>query len=265
MAKKKSSDVTVETKRDLIIDSTFMDKNSPAYFKDFNKYYEAFCDLNDSDDLSQEDAKKRLNYGVEAAIIIANTFDFNEIILRSKKGDYVNFARNILYEASGDPNNDAEAMIYLIKAFYGHTNIAYSHTNEHKLVNITDGNDWVEYLEKNSKNRVLKAYSLTLRAFQYIVNGELLGMSVKDRLNKSEKDLIYATKWDEDNYYAYYALGLIYFDSGNSKYDKNKASDNFKKVLSYEHDYVELDKYLTNTEKQRAMDNARRKLEVLSN
>ena len=71
---------------------------------------------------------------------LVNSFNFEESVLKSKKSDYVNFARNILYEAGGHPNNDGEAMIHLIKAFYGHTKIAYSHTNEHKLVNIENGN-----------------------------------------------------------------------------------------------------------------------------
>ena len=263
--KKNSSDVVVKTDRELIFDMSLLGKKHPAYFKDFNYYYETFCDLNDRNDLSGDEKEKRLECGVEAAIIIADSFDLNHELIKIRKSEYIDFARDVLYEAGGKPNNDARAMIYLIKAFYGHTNIAYSHTNEHKQINIENGNEWVEYLEKNTKNGVLKAYGLTLRAFQYIVNGELLKMSVKDRLNKSEKDLIYATKWDEDNYYAYYALGLIYLDSGNSKYNKDKAIENFKKVLSYEGEFAQLDRYLTDEEKTRAMNNAKNKISLLNN
>lgn len=263
--KKNSNDVSVKTDRELIINLLALNKNQPAYFKDFNYYYETFCDLNDKEELSGDEKEKRLECGVDAAIIIADSFDLNHELIKPKRHDYIEFARNILYEAGGKPNNDARAMIYLIKALYAHTNLAYSHTNEHKLINIQDGNEWVEYLEKNTKNGVLKAYALTLRAFQYIVNGEALNMSVKDRINKSEKDLIYATKWDEDNYYAYYALGLIYLDNGNSKYNKDKALENFKKVASYENEFAQLDKYLTDEEKSRAMNNAKNKIKILSN
>ena len=258
--KKNSKDVEVKTNRSLIIE-----KGKEKYIKEFNNYYETFCELNDSEELSDEEKEKRLSCGVNAAIVIANSFDFNNEEIKEKKKEYVEFARDILYEAGGKPNNDAVAMMYLIKALYGHTNIAYSHVNEHKLVNIEDGNEWVDYLEKNTKNRVLKAYALTLRAFQYMVNGELLSMSTKERIVKSEKDLIYATKWDIDNYYAYYALGLIYIDEGTSKYNKEKALDNFKKVVEYEDKSATLDMYLTDIEKQRAITNAKKKIQLLSN
>lgn len=263
--KKRSSDVKVEVNKKLLIDESLISKKTPSYLKKFNKCYEAFFTLNEKEDLTNQEKEDRLENGVEAAINIALYFDFNLDLIKENKSEYIKFARDVLYEAGGNPNNNGEAMIYLIKALYGYTNIAYSHQNEHKEKNIIDGNEWVDYLEKNSKNRVLKAYALTLRAYQYIVNGDVIGMSMKDRLNKSEKDLIYATKWDEDNYFAYFALALVYFDSGNSKYNKEKAINNFNKVLSYEDEYVELDKYLTDEEKQRCMRLARKQLEVLNN
>ena len=97
-----------------------------------------------------------------------------------------------------------------------------------------------------------------------MVNGQELGMSVKERLNKSEKDLLYATKWDEDNYLAYYALGLLYSDNGNSKYNKEKAIENFTKVTSYKNKDANLDNYLDDGEKDKAINNAKKKIDLLN-
>jgi len=261
--KKRSSDVKVETKYDLLIEKSLIKHGAPEYLKEFNESYKMFCDLSEQANLTEDELQIQVAKGAEAAIIVASKFDFTREEIHNKKQEYVKFARDMLYMAGGHPNNNADAMIYLIKALYGQTYIAYNHTTDHKVKNIEDGNEWVDYLEKNTNNRVLKAYALTLRAYQYIVNGEEIGMSVKDRLNKSEKDLIYATKWDVDNYFAFFALGLIYIDNGNSKYNVDKAISNFKKVLEYEDTFATLDKYVTREEKERAMTLARRKIEYL--
>ena len=246
-----------EANRELLIDESLAKKHK--YLKEFNSHYELFCEASE-----YGDETKRLNEGKLAARVIAYDFDFSNEIISEKEKDYVKFARDMLYEAGDKPNNDPEALIYLIRAFYGNTSIAYSHFGEHKINNIKSGNEWVDYIEKNTKDRTLKSYALTLRCYEYIVYGEELGMTVKDRLNKTEKDLLYATKWDEDNYLAYYCLGLIYSDNGNSKYNIEKAIENFTKVTAYKGKTVELDKYLDDGEKEKAIRNATKKIESLN-
>lgn len=241
----------------LIIDNTLL-KDGPSYLKEFNTSYAQFCSLDE-----EFDQEERLECGKKAATIIAYKFDFNNELIKDKKKEYIEFSREMLYELSSRPHNNAETMIILIQALYGQTNIAYSHSGEHKVVNIVDGNEWVTYLERQTKNRTLKAYALALRSYQYIVNGEAIGMSVKDRVNKSEKDLIYATKWDPNNYLAYICLGLIYMDSASSKYNLDKSIYNFKTALDFEKEEVFLDKYLSKEEKARFMNNARNKINNL--
>lgn len=246
-----------EAKQELLIDKSFIKKNS--YLDKFNKYYKLFCDLSENGD-----EEERLDAGKQAGKIIAYDFEFDNEAIKEKKKEYIKFARDILYEAGNKPNNDSEALIYLIRAFYGQTSIAYSHVGEHKANNIKSGNEWVNYIERNTKDRTLKSYALTLRCYEYIVNGEELGMSVKERLNKTEKDLLYASKWDEDNYLAYFALGLLYSDNANSKYNVEKAIDNFTKVTLYKDKIAPLDKYLDDGEKEKAINSAKRKIDSLS-
>ncbi len=245
-----------------INDDLFIEKNllkkAPEYLKQFNENYELLSTAE-----KEQDSLAREKYGEKVATLIAKNFDFDNEIIKDKKRDYIEFAREILYELSSRPYNNPETMIILIQALYGQTNIAYSHTGSHKSVNIEDGNDWVDYLEKQTKNRTLKAYALALRSYQYIVNGEIIGMSVKDRISKSEKDLIYATKWDEENYLAYICLGLIYMDKESSKYDLKKSIRNFNIALEFKNKDVYLDNYLTKEEKMRFMENAKNKVEYL--
>jgi hypothetical protein len=249
--------------RTLIIDNKLINKNTPKYFKDFNDYYTKFCDLTNQKDLSEIDNTKRLDYGEKAAIIVANYFDFERDEIKDKKNEYITFARDLFYENACKPNLDPDSMIFIIRALYGQTNIAYNQSSEHKIDNIKDGNDWVDELERNTDNHTAKAYGLTLRSYAYMVNAKELGISVKEILNKVENDLIYATKWDENNYIAYYALGLVYIDKANSKYDPNKAIDNFNKVLSFKDKATNLDYYLTETDKARIMSNASKKIDLM--
>ena len=248
MDKKNKEKKVTPVNENLIID------DSSRYVKNFNKEYEIFANSSDS---------KRLEAGIKAAIVVATEFDFTNENIKDKKSEYIDFAREMLYEASSKPHFNADAMIFLIRALYGQTNLAYSHQGEHKKNNIEDGNEWVDYLERNTKNRTLKAYALTLRGYQYIVNGDILDMTVKQRLNKTEKDLIYATKWDEENYLAFFALGLLYTDKENTKYSIEKAISNFNKVLELEYEDTFLDNYLSQEEKEHFMSNARKKVDSL--
>lgn len=248
--------------RDLLLDKSSC--KSFSYLKEFNKHYESFCDLSEMNSNDEDINTKRIEAGKLAAKVIAYDFEFNNELISEKKKEYIKFARDMLYEAGNKPNYDSEALIYLIRAYYGQTSIAYSHSGENKEKNIKIGNDWVDHIERNTKDRTLKAYALTLRCYEYMVNGQELGMSVKERLNKSEKDLLYATKWDEDNYLAYYALGLLYSDNGNSKYNKEKAIENFTKVTSYKNKDANLDNYLDDGEKDKAINNAKKKIDLLN-
>lgn len=244
--------------RDLLIDDNLLEEYGECY-KDFNEYYSTFCDLNDKEDTGDNWAEN----GKEAAIIIARYFDFTKEALKEKKNDYIKMARDILYAVGSKPHNDSKAIIYIVRALYGQTNIAYNLDGESKGIHIDSGNEWVTHLERNTKDRTLKSYALTLRAFQYIVNGDILNMTVKERVKKVETELLYATKWQEDNYLAYYALGLLYSDPGHSKYNLDKAYDNFVKVYSFKDSKVELDDYLLYGEKEKAMTNAKKKADTL--
>ena len=253
--KKDDKQQKIVSQRDLLIDE--VDKSQ--HYKDFNKYYAQFCDLNDIGDLSVNWAEA----GKNAAIIIARYFDFNDTVISSKKSDYIKAAREILYAVGSKPHNDSEALIYIIRALYGQTNIGYNLEGENKGLHIDAGNEWVTYLERHTDDRALKSYALTLRAFQYIVNGDILNMSVKERVKKVETELLYAVKWQDDNYLAYFSLGLLYSDEGHSKYSLTKAIENFNKVLDFKDVDVTLDQYLLFDEKARAMANAKRKVDAL--
>ena len=257
--KKNDKQEKIVSQRDLLIDETLIDK-SRVYYKEFNEFYSKFCDLNDMGILTSDWAEN----GKEAAIIVAKDFDFSDLFIDSKKNDYIKVARDILYAVSSKPHNDSEALIYVIRALYGQTNIGYNLEGENKGIHIDGGNEWVTYLERNTNDRTLKSYALTLRAFQYIVNGDILNMTVKERIKKVETELLYAIKWQDDNYLAYFALGLLYCDDGHSKYNPQKALENFNKVLTFKKIDVKLDKYLLFNEKEKAMANAQRKIDELS-
>lgn len=248
--------------RDLLIQDQFINEKT-SYYNEFNKAYVEFCDLNEKFDLSDEEIISKIEAGKKVASSITLDFDFSKEEIKSKSNEYVKLARDILYVAGSKPFNDSEALILLVRALYGQTNIAYSQEGEHKIINIEDGNEWVDHLERDTKDHTLKSYALTLRVFQYMVNGSELGMSVEQRLKKSETDLIYASKWDEENYLAFYALGLLYSDNGNSKYNVEKSINNFTKVLEFKDKETKLDEYLMNGEKERAMENANRKIAQL--
>lgn len=254
--KKNATIKDIVINKNLLIDDSLLNKDRPQYQK-FNDLYNEFCELFSN----QEQEQKRIEIAIEIALVIANEFDFNE--LNENKNEYIALARDILYIASSKPINDSRTLLCLIKALYGQTNIAYNQTGEHKKVNFEDGNEWVDYLEKNTDDRTIKSYALTLRAFQYIVYGASLELSVDDRLKKAEKDLLYASKWDEENYLAFYSLGLLYSDNGNSKYNIDKAKENFNKSLSFKTVKVNLDQYLSEREKDKVMNNANKKIKEL--
>ena len=88
-------------------------------------------------------------------------------------------------------------------------------------------------------------------------------MRVSQRIKKAESELLYALKWKDDNYLAYFALGLLYSDDGHSKYNVEKALENFKQVLKYKKEDVELDGYLLFDEKDKAMFNSKKKIDAL--
>lgn len=257
--KKDDKQEKIVSHRELLIDIDSLSSKNKHY-EDFNEYYSEFCDLNDKENMG----KLWMETGKKAAIIVARYFDFNDSAISSKKNDYIKVARDILYAASSKPHNDSEALIYIIRALYGQTNLAYNLEGENKGIHIDGGNEWVTYLERHTDDRTLKSYALTLRAFQYIVNGDVLNMTVSQRIKKVETELLYAIKWQDDNYLAYFALGLLYSDDGNSKYNISKALENFNKVLTFKKISVKLDEYLLFDEKERAMANAKRKIDSLS-
>lgn len=252
----------LEIDETLLIEEKLINKDT-LYYKEFNELYNECLRINKNETLTKEEELDLVNKAKQAAKIIAIDFDFEKEELKSLKKNYVKFARDVLYIAGSKPVNDPEAVIYLIRALYGQTNIAYNMSGEHKIVNIEDGNEWVDYIERHTDDRILKAYALTLRAFQYIVNAKELAMAMPSLLKKVESDLLYATKWDEENFLSYLSLGLLYSDTGHSKYDVEKAKDNFNKVLDFKDKETKLEKYLMDDEKNRAMNIAKRKLDSL--
>lgn len=255
--KRKEEIEKVIPNEELFIDEEVINNSELKCYKEFNLSYGIFCDVSN-------DEATRVSNGQRAAIIVANDFDFTRDEIKGKKNEYVNFSRDMLYEAAIKPYNNPIAMMYLIKALYGQTNIAYSQTLEHQGINLNRGNEWVDHLERTTDNKPLKAYALTLRSYEYIINGVHIGMSIEDRIHKAEKDLIYATKWDPQNYFAYFALGLLYMDTYNSKYNVEKALENFEKVVSFENSKAAIDDYLDISEKRRFMSAAYKKISELS-
>lgn len=249
---KSIKDIMIDEK--LMIGKDFITKETQHY-KEFNEISRKFIECLDEDE--------KISLGISLAILIADKFDFNKDELKVNKNEYITLARDILYVTSSNPINDQSSLIHLIKALYGQTSIAYNQKGEHKKINLEDGNEWVDYLEKNVDDRTIKSYALTLRAFQYIVYGESLEISVNDRLKRAEKDLLYASKWDEENYLAFYCLGLLYNDDANSKYDVDKALKNFMKAKEFLDKEVKLDVYVTGNEKEKIMINADKKINLL--
>ena len=90
-----------------------------------------------------------------------------------------------------------------------------------------------------------------------------IDMPNEQRLKTIETDLIYATKWDEKNYLALYALGLVYLNTSSEKYDVNKAINLFERVTALKGKTVELDSYLEECEKTRIIALAEKKLSSL--
>lgn len=248
--------------RNLLINEEIIGDDDLVY-KDFNNVYKQFCDLNEKEDLSKEELNLKIELLKKVVYLVAFDFDLEKEIIKDKANEYVFFTRDALYWLANKPYHDAESIMILIKSLYGQTNVGYAHTDETKESLIKDGNAWVEYLERNTKDKVLKSYAATLRAFQYIVNGELLELTIPERLHKTERELKYAICWNQDNYLAYYAMGLLYSDSANDKYNKDLAIENFKKVGEYDNKENDLDKYLVHGEKQKAMDNASKKVILL--
>ena len=246
-----------EANKALLIEEKQLE-NAPAYIKRFNSDYQEFYELSNGK-LDKDKEARRIALVNNLAKMIVEKFDFGNPLLKNKKDNYVSFARNALYECASKPYFDDDAMIIIIRALYGQTILAYPMKAEH----LIDGNEWVTFLERNSDNHTLKAYALALRAYIYIVHGDLFDLGLKKRIDIAQTDLIYASKWDEDNYLAYFCLGLIFSDGDGYKDDHARALENFTKAYSYHDKKVSLDTYLTKEDKERIMNNANNKIKIL--
>lgn len=254
----KAKNVTIVANRDLLIKEEYIGEEDNLY-REFNEAFNEFCDLNDRGTLDKVETKRKVEVLKKAAFSIVFDFDFQKEAIKDKTAEYIFFARDAIYWLAHKPTCDAESTMLLVRILYGQTNVGYIHNDENKAKMISDGNEWVEYLEKHTDNKTLKSYAATLRAFQYLANGELLEMSIEERLTKTERELKYAICWDTSNYLAYYALGLLYSDDANDKYNKDLAIENFNKVLEYQDRDTELDKYLIHGEKEKAIDKSNEK------
>ena len=198
-----------------------------------------------------------------APIKLSKDFDFADEGISSVKKEYVEFARERLLAGTRKPYFRVMSMLYYIKALYGQTNIAFNLEGNNRKTNILLGNDYVTRLERYTDVRALKAYVLSLRAYRFIIDGDVLDMSQEERLKTIEKDLIYATKWDEENYLALYALGLVYLNKSYEKYDIIKSVEIFNQVTKLKNKTVGLDKYLSDEEKERIISLAEKKINTL--
>ena len=254
-------------KKDDVIITDFTDyeiqKPSRKEYKTFNEKYIKYKKLTEILTPSKEDREKMVILGEEMAIIIAEDFNFDDHELNGKKKEYVEFARERLVAGTRKPYFRVMSMLYYIKALYGQTTIAFSLEGHNRKTNILLGNDYVTRLERYTDVRALKAYVLSLRAYRFIIDGDILDMSPETRLKTIEKDLIYATKWDDQNYLALYALGLVYLNKSYEKYDVNKALDLFKQVKALKGKTVGLDKYIEDAEKDRIIGLAEKKIDTL--
>ena len=212
---------------------------------------------------SKEERERMVVLGEEMAISIAIEFNFEDHELSGMKQEYIEFARERLVDGTRKPYFRAMSMLYYIRALYGQTNIAFNLEGDNRKTNILLGNDYVTRLERYTDIRALKAYVLALRAYRFIVDGDVIDMSQEARLKTVEKDLVYATKWDIDNYLAQYALALVYLNKNYENYNVDKAIGLFTEVLDTKDRKVPLDEYMSEEEKNRIISLAEKKLELL--
>jgi hypothetical protein len=255
-----------DKKEDTII-TDFVDyeitKPSKKCYKTFNEKYKEYKKLQDILTPTKPQREQMVILGEEMAILVADEFDFNDSEVSGLKKEYIEFARERLVAGTRKPYFRVMSMLYYIKALYGKTNVAFNLEGTNRKVNLLLGHDYVTRLERYTNVHALKAYVLSLRAYKYISDGDVLDMSNEKRLKTIETDLIYATKWDEKNYLALYALGLVYLNTSSEKYDVNKAINLFERVTALKGKTVELDSYLEESEKTRIIALAEKKLSSL--
>jgi hypothetical protein len=240
-----------------------IDNPSKDVYKTFNDKYKKYKEL---DEIALPNKEQRLDMailGEEMGILIARDFDFNDQEVANRKKEYVEFARERLVDATRKPYYRPVAMLFYIKALYGQTNIAFNLDGDNRKINIGIGNDYVTRVERYTDDRSLKAYVIALRAYRLLMDGYLLELAQEDRNKKIEKELQYAALWDENNYLAVYALGLVYLNKSWDTYSEEKAKEQFKKIVKLEKVEVGLDKYIDENEKQRIITMAKRKLSEL--
>ena len=255
---KKDEEIIITDFTDYIVYNT-----SKSVYKTFNKKYEEYLSLQDKLTPSKEERERIVVLGEEMAILIAIEFNFEDKELEGMKEEYVEFARERLVEGTKKPYFRHMSMLYYIRALYGQTNIAFSLEGDNRKTNILLGNDYVTRLERYTDVRALKAYVLALRAYRFIIDGDIIDMELDMRLKTVEKDLVYATKWDTDNYLAQYALALVYLNKNYENYSLEKATNLFKEVLDTKGRKVPLDEYVSEEEKNRIITLAEKKLELL--
>lgn len=241
----------------------YIDNPSKECYKTFNGKYEKYKKLEEVLSPSKDEREAMVILGEEMGILIANEFDFEDEQIKGYKKEYIEFAREKLLAGTRKPYYRPMSMVYYIKALYGQTNIAFSLTGNNRKTNILLGNDYVTRLERYTDIRHLKAYVISLRAYRYIIDGDLFEMSAEERFAFVERDLIYATKWDEQNYLALYALALTYLNKSFKKYDVDKAMELFNRVKALENVPVGLDEYLSKEDKAKIMSLADNKIKSL--
>ena len=254
----KTEEILITDFEDLLISNPSKDE-----YKEFNNKYDQYKKLADTLFPSKEEKEKAVLLGEEIAILIARDFDFSDEEIAKKKKSYVEFARERLVDASKKPYYRQLAMLFYIRALYGQTNLAFSHEGENKARNICIGNDYVTRLERYTDDRALKGYVLALRAYRLLIDWDLLDLPIEIRQKKILNELLYATKWDDHNYLAEYALGLLYLNKSWDTYDEKKAKEQFELVAKLDGVKVDLDKYIDAQEKDRIIGLAKKKLESL--
>lgn len=254
----KTEEILITDFEDLLISNPSKDE-----YKEFNNKYDQYKKLADTLFPSKEEKEKAVLLGEEIAILIARDFDFSDEEIAKKKKSYVEFARERLVDASKKPYYRQLAMLFYIRALYGQTNLAFSHEGENKARNIGIGNDYVTRLERYTDDRALKGYVLALRAYRLLIDWDLLDLPIEIRQKKILNELLYATKWDDHNYLAEYALGLLYLNKSWDTYDEKKAKEQFELVAKLDGVKVDLDKYIDAQEKDRIIGLAKKKLESL--
>jgi len=259
-------DLFKEEKEEILItdfEDYLISKPSKGVYKDFNKKYEQYKKLSEILTPSKEEKQELVLLGEELAILVAKDFDFSDEEISNRKKQYVEFARERLVEASKKPYYRELAMLFYIKALYGQTNLAFSHEGTNKKKNIDLGNDYVTRLERYTDDRALKGYVLALRAYRLLIDWNLLELPIETRQKKILNELLYATKWDDHNYLAEYALGLLYLNEAWDTYDVDKAKVQFEIVSKLDGVKVPLDKYINIEEKERIIKLAQNKLKEL--